>query len=247
MIALKIVNVETGAITDVANTGQTWIVLAWDGVAKVARVIAPPYSPVGGAAAPKLGTIDLCTGVITAGPAITVEGTQVRRAEGLAQDPATGTFYITVGRTGTTAATEYITDENGTVDIATGAVTIHGAHTTLQNAGDILMVAGSTLHLLDVATGTNTGMLYTLDKTTGIASAPLTTGATTLRVAYDPTREVVFTGVGTGAPPSASARSIGKLNLVTGASTPLGTVLAEGTYGGQQFNGLISVPPPKCN
>ena len=99
----KLVSVDTatGSLTEVGATGQTWITLAWDSKAKIARVIFGNYSPQGGGGTtPKLGTLNLCTGVVTAGPNIAINNVQVRRAEGLAQDPATGTFYVTIGTSG---------------------------------------------------------------------------------------------------------------------------------------------------
>jgi len=240
------VNPDTGALTSVGSTGLPWIVLAWDNVAKVARVVVDVYSPVGGAATPKLGTIDLCTGAVTAGPAITLDGTQVRRAESLVQDPASGTWYVGFGTAGTAAATEFLSERSGTIDVATGAVTAIGTHDTFQDDADIMMVAGGSLYLLDVATSNNTGGLYVVDKTTGAAATPLVTGSTLLRVAYDPTRDVVFTAAGTGTEPNAANRSIGKLNRTTGANTPLGPVVATGQYGNLHFNGLLSAPAPDC-
>lgn len=243
---LVAVNPTTGALTDVGTTNQEWIVLAWDDTAKVARVVLDPYSPVNGAAAPKLGTINLCDGTITEGPAITLGGVQVRRVESLAQHPSTGVFHIGFGTTGTGAATEFLSERNGTVDVTTGAVTAVGMHQTHQDDADTFTFVGSVLRLLDVATTNNTGSLYVLDPVTGNVSAPLLTGPNLLRVAYDKTRDVVFTAFGTGADPNAASRSIGKLNLTTGANTPLGTVLAADTYGNTHFNGLVSAPPPVC-
>lgn len=236
----------TGAVTTIGPTNEQWIVFAWDDTAKIARVITKPYSPVGGAASPKLGTINLCTGAISDGPAITLNAAQVRRAEGLAQDPTTGTFRITFGTEGTTATTEFLSEKNGTIDVTTGAVTLVGSHDTLQDDGDCLTFADSTLKLLDVASANNTGALYTLDKTTGAVSSPVTTGATVLRVAYDKTRDVVFTASGTGADGAATNRVIGTLNLTTGATTPLGAALGAGTYANGNFNALMSAPAPSC-
>ncbi len=244
----KLVSVDTttGAMTDVGPTAQPWIVLAWDSVAKVARVITAPYSPAGGPASPRLGTMDRCSGTITDGPMITIAGNEVRRAEGLAQDPVTGTFFITVGTTGTGGATQFLTEQNGTVDVATGAVTVVGSHQTLQDDGDCLTFIGPSLRLLDIASATSAGNLYALDKATGAVSSPLMTGPTVLRVSHDPTRDVVFTSAGTGAEPNVSARSFGKLDLTTGANTPLGVVLPATTHPGRQINGLLSAPKPSC-
>ncbi len=244
----KLVKVDTttGALTDVGATAQEWIVLAWDDTAKVARVVIDPYSPVGGAGTPKLGTIDLCNGTITVGPAITLDGAPVRRVEAIAQHPTTGVWFIGFGTSGTGAATEFLSERNGTVDVASGNVTGIGTHQTHQDDADNFTFVGTTLRLLDVATTNNTGSLYVLDQTTGAASAPVTTGPALLRVSYDKTRDVVFTAFGIGTAPNTSQRGIGTLNLTTGANTPLGAALAAGTYGNVHFNGLVSAPTPTC-
>lgn len=243
---LVTVNPTTGAIATVGVTEQKWIVLAWDATAKVARIVLNPFSAVGGPPTPALGTIDLCTGNITPGPAITVGGVQVRRSEGLVQDPATGKFFISYGTSGNSSATEFVSEKTGTIDVATGAVTNKGSHGTLQNDGDNLMFLGASLKLLDVATSVNNGALYDLNPVTGAASNPITTGPALLRVTYDPTRDVVFTAAGTGNEPSVSARSIGTLDRTTGANTSLGTVLANGDHTGHHFNGILSAPKPVC-
>lgn len=243
---LVAVNPSTGAIADVGVTNKEWIVLAWDDVAKVARVVIDPYSPVGGAATPKLGTISLCNGTITEGPAITLDGAGVRRVESLAQHPTTGVFSIGFGTAGTASATEFLSERNGTIDVATGAVTAVGMHQTHQDDADVFTFVGASLRLLDVATTNGTGSLYVLDPATGSVSAPIVTGPNLVRVAYDKSRDVVFTAFGVGAEPNTSSRSIGKLNMTTGANTPLGTVLAAGTYGGAHWSGLVSAPAPVC-
>ncbi len=245
LIDAKLVAVDpaTGAITEIGPTGQTWGVISWDDAAHVMRFVIDNYSPVGGAATPRLGTIDLCTGTITPGPAITINGTQVRRAEGIVRDPSSGTWYAAFGTSGTAGATQYISESNGTVDVATGAVTPHGSHTTLQNDGDLLFFAGTTLELLDVATASNSGATYAIDKTTGAATLVATTGPTVLRIAPDPTRGIAFASYGAT---NATGRGVGTIDLTTGGVTPLPVSLPDATYPGLQFTGLASAPAPIC-
>jgi len=241
------VNVTTGAVTDIGPTGQANLVFAWDRVANVARVVLDSYTPVGVAVGtPKLGTIDLCTGTVTPGPSITVGGVTVLRAEGFAQNPVTGGFHIAVGTSGTGAATQYLTSQNGAIDVTTGAVTIAGSHQTHQDDGDSLTFIGSSLRLLDVATDRCSCSVYTIDTATGAASNPVATGTGVLRIAHDPVTGKLFTAYGMGTPPSTTARSIGTLDPATGTNTPLGTVLAAGTYAGAHFAGLMPAPQPIC-
>lgn len=222
--------------------------MSWDSDDNVARVIVGPYSPTGGGAVltPRLGTIDLCTGAVTEGPAITINGDQVRRAEGLVEDPATHTYWITVGTTGTGAPTQYLSESNGTVNTTTGAVTVVGNHQTYQDDGDWLTFIGSSLTLLDVASGSSQGAIYTINQSTGAATKRADTGPTVLRIAYDPTREVLFGTTGTGTEGSGVGRGVVTIDPDTGAFTSLGTTLGDGTYGGGHFTGLLPAPEPDC-
>lgn len=237
------VDVTTGALTEIGATGQEFIVLAWDDAAKVARVVLDPYSPAAGAGTPKLGTIDLCTGAVTPGPALTLDGVQVRRAEGLARDPGTGTFYLTFGTSNGGAATEFLSERNGTVDVATGAVTAIGTHQTLQDDGDTVFFVGNDLRLLDVAQGINQGAVYAIDKATGAATKVVDTGPTVLRIAPDTTRGLSYAAAGTA---NAATRSVGTVDLATGAYTRIGADFPANLATGLQVNGLLSAPKPVC-
>lgn len=240
---LYAVDPTTAALTPVGATGQEWIVLAWDAEANVARAIVRPYSPVGGAASPTLATIDLCTGAITEGPAITLNGNQVRRAEGLVRDPVSGVFSITYGTAGTSTPTEFLSESNGTVDVATGVVTARGNHDTVQDDGDGLFFDGTTLMLIDIASASSAGFLYSINQTTGAATQVASTGPKLLRVAYDPTRDVFFAAFGET---NATGRGVATLDVATGAYTQIGDLVPSGTATGLQFNGLLSAPLPVC-
>lgn len=240
---LVVVDVTSGALTEVGPTGQQYIALAWDETAGVTRAVIGNFTPLGGATTPKLGTIDLCTGVVTVGPNVSVDSVQVRRSEALTRDPSTGVFYVTVGRNGTAADTEFISESVGTIDVATGAVTVLGNPQTLQNDGDGLAFVGQTLELLDVATGLNQGALYRIDKTNGQATKVSDPGARVLRIAFDASRGVMFAAYGEG---TGTARGIGTLSLDSGALTPLGADLQDASYPSNQFTALVSVPLPSC-
>ncbi len=238
------VDLATGAITPIGPTNQEWITLAWDDSSKLARAITGGYSPVGtGALTPMLGTVDLCTGAIDAGVKITVDGGQVRRAEGLARNPDGGTFFIAIGRTGTGSSTQYLTESNGTIDVETGAVTILGNHQTLQDDGDCMTFVGDTLYLMDVATANNSGQMYQIDQNTGAAMAAVNSGPKVLRIAYDSTRNMVFATYGET---NGTTRGVGTLDLTTGTLTKLGSDIANSLYPGAHFTGLMSTPPHVC-
>lgn len=233
----------TGELTPVGPTGQTWIALAWDDSAQVARAIIGNFSPVGGAATPRLATVDLCTGAVTPGPVLAVGGTQVRRAEALARDPDGGAFFLTFGRTGTAAATQYVSESTGTVDVGTGAVTVRGDHQTLQDDGDGLLFHQGALLLLDVATDLNQGALYRLEPSTGAATKLVDVGPKVLRVAGDPTRGVVFASYGDVA---GTNRGLGTLDAATGVLTRLDAGLPDSRSPGVNISGLLVAPPPRC-
>jgi hypothetical protein len=233
----------TGSLTEVGPTGQTYLALAWDQPAGVTRAIVGNFSPPGGAPTPRLGTIDLCTGALDAGPAITINGTQVRRAEALATNPDGGAAVITVGTSGTGAATQFVSESNGTVDLVTGAVTVRGNHQTLQDDGDGLLFAGGQLYLHDVATDLGQGALYRLDPLTGAATKFVDLGAKVLRITNDPSRGVLFVAYGET---NGTGRGIGTLDLDAGVFTKLGPDLADGSYPGASFTMLQALPSPSC-
>lgn len=238
------VNLTTGALTSVGETGQEWIVLAWDDAAKVARVITGVYSPVGGGATPKLGTIDLCTGTITDGPALTENESAVRRAEGLARDPESGEFWITYGKSGTGAPTQYLSERIGKVDVSTGEITDVGALNTIQDDGDGLHFVDGELLTLDIATDLTQGTLYSVNETTGATTVKSNPGPTVLRIAYAPDTETVYAARGST---NFMDRGVGTLNIESGTFTAIGDGIDNAEFPGLQFNGLIAARAPSCD
>jgi hypothetical protein len=239
IIAQKLVTLDpvTGAIVEVGPLGQTFAPLVWDTKANVARIITTATT------APTLGTVNLCTGAITAGPRMTVGGNDLDMAEGFTQDPVTGTFYATVDLDNSSTT---LTEATATVDVGTGAITTIGTHTTLQNDGDVLAWIGTQLHLLDVATTVSKSAYYTIDTTTGAAT--LVKEVTALpqlpfRFAEDKSRGKVFATYGTE---DATTRGFASIDLVSGTMTPIGPVLATTTYSGQNFQTLMVAPKPTC-
>ncbi len=234
----KLISVDpvTGATNEIGPTGQPgYVVFAWDDTAKVARVITSPAESATVTAMPKLGTINLCTGAITSGPAITLNGTQVLRAEGLAQDPGTGTFYVAFG-TVAGSSNWYRSENSGTIDIATGFVTKIGSHNTTQDDADAITFVGNVLYLVD------TGSIYSIAKATGVATL-VSNASSSLHIAYDPTRDVTFGSIGQT---DATGRGVATVNLSTGALTKLGAGIPDTTSPGKQITALVSAPKPVC-
>lgn len=239
LIGQKLVTLDptTGAIVEVGPIAQTFAPLVWDVKANVARVITNALT------APTLGTIDLCTGVVTDGPRMTTGGNNLTKAEGFAQDPVSGTFYATVDLDNSAST---VTEATATVDVATGAITKIGDHTTLQNDGDVLAWIGTQLHLLDVATVDSKSAYYTVDTATGAATLVKEVAAKPelpFRFVEDKSRGKIFATYGTE---NAQTRGFASIDLATGTMTPIGAVLNVATYSGQNFQTLMVAPKPNC-
>ncbi len=236
------VDMTTGALQEMGTTTHAALMLGWDDVAKITRVIVDRYSPLNGDPTPKLGTLDLCTGTVTVGPPITLQGAQVRRVEGIVQDPSTGTFWLTYGIVG---PAEFLTESTGTVDVTTGAVTAVGNHATTEGDGDGTTFVDDVLYMVDNAATTGQGFLYTVNKANAQVTQVVSTGTEIRRIAYDPTRKTMYAAGGTGAIPNVTNRFIASLDIKTGQRTPLTTV-PETTKPGIQFAGFMSAPKPVC-
>ena len=227
----------TGAIVEIGPVAQTFAPLVWDVKANVARIITSAVT------APRLGTIDLCTGVVTDGPRMTSGGSDLDMAEGFTQDPVSGTFYATVDLDNSATT---VTEATATVNITTGAITKIGDHTTLQNDGDVLAWIGTQLHLLDVATNDSKTAYYTVDTGTGAATLVKEVAAKPelpFRFVEDKSRGKVFATYGTE---NAQTRGFASIDLASGTMTPIGAVLNVATYSGQNFQTLMVAPKPNC-
>ncbi len=236
-IARTLVRVDptAGTLSPVGPTGTEYLALAWDSRARVVRVISDSITT------PKIGTIDLCTGTITAGPRVRVGTVDLTKAESLAQDPTTGIFYATVDADRSAGNTN-LSEATATLDVSTGVATVIGLHDTLQDDGDSLTFIDAELLLLDVAQPTASGV-YTIDKANGRASLVATTAGSLLRLAYDDSRALLFVALGAG---NATGRRIATMNRTSGAFTNLSFLLPDDMYRGELFTGLLSVPEPTC-
>jgi hypothetical protein len=236
----KLVTVDptTGAVVEIGPTTPPlgFAAIVWDTKAKVARVI------IDGVTSPKIGTIDLCTGAVSTGPRMKVGNDDVDKAEGLAQDPASGKFYVTVDVENSVST---LTRANATLDVGTGAVTVHGNHTTLQNDGDVLAWIGSSLYLMDIDSPNQKSAYYTVNLSTGATTLvkEVVDASMLLRFAHDPTRDTVFALRGSN---NFQTRGLATLDLATGALTNIGAGLAPTTYPGVHFQTLASAPKPSC-
>lgn len=238
------VNLDTGTHETIGATGHTFVSLAWDNIANVARVIYDINMP--GESTAKVGTIDLCTGVITPGVTLHIGAMDLTYAEGFAQDPATGTFWVSYPTVG--AGNQYATNRVGTVDVTTGEVTFVGTVTSEQNDVDSMTFVDGAIIFADVARSTPTTEVYRATPPTSgtamtqtlIVRAP--TDAIT-RIAYDANNDQVLV---LNAVTTSMDRHAAVMNRETGETTRLIPSLDASVYPGASYFAMLVAPPPVC-
>ena len=235
--ALVKIDTKTGGLTEPGLTPYTFLSLAWDETTQVARVIYDIDDAASAKA--KLGTVNLCTGAVTAGPELTLSGgAKVTYAEGLVQQPGTGTFFVSYRNSGTQSLTARL----GTVVTATGVVTPIGNISSLQNDGDMLTFVGSSLYLLDVLLPTKSAV-YSTNLATAQTSLLFEVGPEVVRIAYAASDSRLYAALGS---PDLSIRGIAEMNPTTGAMTNIGSPLKSTDYPGTRWQSLLVTPPISC-
>ncbi len=187
--------------------------------------------------APTLATVDLCTGAVTRGLRIRINGNPAPVAEGMAMDD-TGTAFISVK---TTAVAGTITNAIARLDLATGEATVLGPVTTLQNDVDQLTFGDGVLYALDVNTNVGRAGIYSVNRTTGATTLIVETTDLLRRMVWDPSRHGL---IGTTA--DTPDRQLVSIDLVSGALTPLAATYALSQQGGQLVDSLLLAPAPAC-
>ncbi|MBK8172038.1 MAG: hypothetical protein IPK60_17070 [Sandaracinaceae bacterium] len=238
------VNLDTGAHETFGDTGHTFVSFAWDNVANVARVIYDINTPSSSTA--KMGTIDLCTGAITPGVTLHIGSTDLTYAEGFAQDPATGTFWLSYPTVIST--TGYLTNRLGTINIETGEVTFVGTITSAQSDADTMTFVDGAIIFADVVRATpTTDVQRATAPTSGtemtqtrIILAP--TDAIT-RIAYDANNDQVLV---LNAVSASMDRHVAIMNRETGETTRITPSLPATEYPGASYFAMLIAPPPVC-
>ena len=211
---LVMIDPAVGATATIIGPSAADARFAWDDALSTMFAIVTPYVN------PSLGAIDLCTGEVTVGPALTLGGDPLQHAEGIAMRPD-GTFFVCVDANGD-APTGVASESVGTVDLKSGAVTLLGSTLdTLQDDCDSLTFrAPSTLYAFDGQLPTAAGV-YGVDQTTGAAtvvSAGLDGDVS--RVAWDPSRSVLWGH-------RRASRELVTIDLPTGDATVVGVTHAS--------------------
>lgn len=226
------VDVGTGAIARVGATGLATLSFvdgAWDPSAGVMRVIVDAYGT------PDWGTLDLCTGTITTGGAITLAGA-ARELEGVARDDA-GTWYVGVDANNTN---NFLTEAVGSVATDTGAVTTIGTSDTLQDDLDQLEWGGGALYALDVNTGANAAAIYSIAPATGVATLATNVSDDVRRIAWDPVGARMLGAT------AEDPRRLVSIDLATGALTGIGNLHTAAELGGELEDFIFFAPEPVC-
>lgn len=222
--------VEIDTVRNAAQQGTVYpdIALTWDRLQGVARALVNPFT------APQLGVIDLCTGLVTLGPSLTLNAVPLTNAEAFAQHP-NGTFYVGSG------TVQYLSPTLGTLNVTTGAVTAIGSYDTTQDDADHYTFVGDQLHVLDV--GSAVYGWYRLSLTTGaatlVAEPPGTVTTSPQRIEFDETRQQGFGW-------RANDRQLLAVNVVDASTSPIGETHAAGAYANAAMRGFMSAPLASC-
>lgn len=227
------VDLATATLTEVGATGleaNSFSDAEWDGAAGVARVV------VNGFTAPHLATMDLCTGTVTTGPRLSLDASDLSIAEAFTVDPTTGTLYAAIDADG---GAPNISETMATIDLATGAATVLGPVTTLQNDIDQLVWTDAGLVGLDVLVGTG-ATLYDVNTMTGATSVRANVLNETQRMVYD------TAGARLLAVTRENPRRLIELDLDTGELTEVGATHTSAEHGGFAIDALLVAPAPAC-
>ncbi len=224
----------TAGLTEVGPLGVgagTFASAAWDPEAGVARLVTSAFS------APTLATVDLCTGTVTQGARLSLDGTDLGQIEGFTIDLASNTVYASVDadRGGV-----FLSEAIGTVDPTTGAVTVLGTVDTLQDDIDQLSWVDGEVIGLDVLVGTG-AELYDVNTTTGATTVRASVPEVVNRLVYDPAR-----GRFLAATARENPRRLVEVDPDTGGLTTIGNTHTDAEHGGLTIDAIVIAPDPNC-
>lgn len=218
----------TAAMTFIGDTGQNDVRMYWDPAAGVMRGIVDALT------APKISTINLCTGAITLGPRLTkaLDAGLVARAECIARHP-NGTWYAGADWNGdppNSPGSESLVTLETDSGIATRIV---GPIQTTQNDCDTAAFIGTDFYVLDPAQPTTNG-LWRVDIVDGggvkVGSPP----TEIVRIGWDESRATLF-GYG-------QSQRLFKLDVGDASATVVGNLASDATT----FDSITAAPVPVC-
>lgn len=230
------VNPLTAALTLVGATGHTDVRLAWN------PVRGGLFAVVDALTAPKLATVDRCTGTITVGPRVTKAPTGggdaglLKRMECFAANPVTGEFYAS-GDWVDSAST--VTGSLVKVDFDASATSRIGSHQTLQDDGDSCSFRGGTLYMMDVLQTTPTtgsSAIYTMNLADAAATLAITTTPRITRIGVESTLDTIFAINGTD-------KTLMRLEFDAGTSL-IGSFGFDAATTAADLDSLVAAPEP---
>ncbi len=230
------VNPSTAALTLVGATGHTDVRLAWN------PVRGGLFAVVEALTAPKLATVDRCTGAITVGPRVTKAPTGggdaglLKRMECFAANPITGEFYAS-GDWVDSATT--VTGSLVKVDFDASAASRLGSHQTLQDDGDSCSFRGGTLYMMDVMQTTPTtgsSAIYTMNLADAAATLAITTTPRITRIGVESTLDTIFAINGTD-------KTLMRLEFDAGTSL-IGSFGFDAATTAADLDSLVAAPEP---
>lgn len=152
---------------------------------------------------------------------------------------AAGTLFVSVSPG--PAVNDYLSETVGTVEVATGAVTVLGTVQTLQNDVDAMTLDGDgDLLALDGDVNTGQRAVYTIDPANGAASHVATFDSPLISIAYSRWLDRMF------AYRLSANRDLVELDLSDSTLTDIGTIHTEADFGGSTLAGLFFAPEPSC-
>ncbi len=225
----------TGLVTTIGTSGQHDVRMVWDPAASTMRAIVDALT------APRLATVDLCTGTITAGPRITRrsdaggDGGALTHAECIARH-SSGTLFGGADWNGDPLNVP-LSESLVSYDLGDNTATrLGGPLQTDQEDCDSMTVIGDDIYVLDIAS--TTSGLYRVNGADAATSRIGDLPNTVTRIGYDTSRAALY------AVDSANRRlwqvQPGDAGLILSAD------LVTDAGSAKFFDSLVAAPAPIC-
>ncbi|RMH41637.1 MAG: hypothetical protein D6689_10610 [Deltaproteobacteria bacterium] len=163
---LVTIDTTTGDASDVGAVGLEITRATWD------EGSGTVYGVYDNTIAPKLATIDLCTGAATHAVNLTIPGNLI---DGFDFEAASGTLYASVTADGNYPP-DHRTEQLVTIDPVTGRSTVVANYTGTLTDGDVLLLDLPQPLAIDTDTSNSTVTLYDLSLASAAATNERTTG-----------------------------------------------------------------------
>ena len=187
------------------------------------------YALVDNSSNPRLGIVDLNTGVLTVVGDLSTPTVTVGSAEGISFHPDTGILYAVVNQGG-----GLLSNHLATLDPLTGDATIiNPISGSVENEMDKIEFVGSTLYGIDGTLVTNQ-FLYTVDLVSGNAALIGGPFANVVGLAHDRDDDILY-GI-------SFERDFVTVNPITAAVSIIGPTHAPADFGGDRPRGLTWIP-----